>query len=322
LLIRAEQGFGDTLQFCRYAPLAKARGFRVVMEVQPALVKLMGSLAGVEQIIGQGRPLPDYDSFYPMMSLPLAFATRLETIPAGAPYLAANTQNVALWRNRLPDDGGKKLKVGLVWAGKPRTQSPDLIAADHRRSMEADMLAPLMDIDGVRFFSLQKDGPPAPKGFGLVDLMGECGDFADTAALIANLDLVISVDTAMVHLAGALSGWSFGDRPTFSLCYHNGTSGVRTPAKYLRYTTTRKTSSAQKTIPITMPPGARYAWNRMILTSTGPKRTRPRGRKMPVSTINPPMASVPKIRGTMYFVWNKAPKKATAGPAISPILMK
>jgi tetratricopeptide (TPR) repeat protein len=204
LLIRAEQGFGDTLQFCRYAPLAKARGFRVVMEVQPALVKLMGSLAGVEQVIGQGRPLPDYDSFCPMMSLPLAFATRLETIPAGAPYLAANAQNVALWRNRLPDDGGKKLKVGLVWAGKPRTQSPDLIAADHRRSMEADMLAPLMDIDGVRFFSLQKDGSPAPKGFGLVDLMAECGDFADTAALIANLDLVISVDTAMVHLAGAL----------------------------------------------------------------------------------------------------------------------
>jgi Flp pilus assembly protein TadD len=204
LLVRAEQGFGDTLQFCRYAPLAVARGLRVMLEVQPALVKLMGSLKGVEHVIAQGRPLPDFDLYCPMMSLPAAFNTRLETIPADVPYLAVNAECVNTWRNRLSDGNNKRMKVGLVWAGKPRFNSPDLIAVDRRRSMVPDLLAPLMDIPGIRFYSLQKDGPPAPKEFGLIDVMDECGDFADTAAIICNLDLIISVDTAVAHLAGAL----------------------------------------------------------------------------------------------------------------------
>jgi tetratricopeptide (TPR) repeat protein len=204
LLIRAEQGLGDTLQFCRYAPLAAARGLRVILEVQPALVNLMGSLAGVERTVAQGRPLPDFDFYCPMMSLPLAFGTRLETIPAIVPYLSVPDECKHNWQNRLPDDKKANFRVGLVWAGKPRFQTPDLIAVDRRRSIAADLLAPLMDIDGIQFYSLQKDGPGASKEFGPIDLMDECRDFVDTAALICNLDLVISVDTSVAHLAGAL----------------------------------------------------------------------------------------------------------------------
>ncbi|MGB7566266.1 MAG: tetratricopeptide repeat protein [Chitinivibrionales bacterium] len=204
VLVRAEQGFGDTIQFCRYAPLASAYGLRVLMEVQQPLVKIMGSLAGVECVVAQGLSLPEHDFYCPMMSLPLAFNTRLETIPAHVPYLSAEHDSVIKWKKHFLIGADKRLNVGLAWAGKPRIQSPDLIAADRRRSMSAELLARIMDIPGVRFYSLQKDGPPAPREFGLIDLMFECGDFADTAALIANLDLVISVDTAIAHLAGAL----------------------------------------------------------------------------------------------------------------------
>jgi tetratricopeptide (TPR) repeat protein len=204
LLVRAEQGFGDTLQFCRYAPLAAALGMRVVLEVQPALVRLMGPVAGVERVIAQGEPLPDFDFYCAMMSLPAAFNTRLETIPADIPYLSVDPESVKTRQKRLRDVAGKDIKVGLAWAGSSRLNSPDLIAADRRRSIDARALAGLIEIAGVRFFSLQKGGPPAPREFGLVDLMDECGDFFDTAALVANLDLIISVDTAIVHLAGAL----------------------------------------------------------------------------------------------------------------------
>ena len=204
LLIRAEQGFGDTLQLCRYAPLAAARGLRVALEVQPALAGLMKSLPGVERVIAQGAALPDFDFCCPMMSLPAAFSTKLESIPNSVPYLAAPCEKIETWRNRLGEDVDKKLKVGLAWAGSRRLQSPDLAAVDRRRSINPDVLAPLMDVDGVRFYSLQKGGPVAPTEFGLTDLMDACDDFLDTAALIANLDLVISVDTAVVHLAGAL----------------------------------------------------------------------------------------------------------------------
>jgi tetratricopeptide (TPR) repeat protein len=204
LLIRAEQGLGDTLQFCRYAPLAAARGLRVILEVQPALVNLLGSLAGVERAIAQGRTLPDFDSYCPMMSLPLAFATRLETIPATIPYLSIPDESKHEWQNRLPNDKRANFRVGLVWAGRPRFRTPDLVAVDRRRSIAADLLTPLMDIGGIQFYSLQKDGPGASKELGLIDLMDECRDFVDTAALICNLDLVISVDTSVAHLAGAL----------------------------------------------------------------------------------------------------------------------
>jgi Tfp pilus assembly protein PilF len=204
LLIRAEQGFGDTVQFCRFAPLAAARGLRVMLEVQPSLVSLMKSLSGVERVFAQGEPLADHDVWRPMMSLPMALKTRLETIPAETPYLGAKAENIDAWRDRLKGLSGSAMKVGLAWAGKPRIQSPDLMAADRRRSIAPELLAPLMDCKGVRFYSLQKGGPSAPGEFGIIDCLDVCVDFADTAALIAGLDLVISVDTAVAHVAGAL----------------------------------------------------------------------------------------------------------------------
>ena len=203
ILVHAEQGFGDTLQFCRYAPLLKARGMTVILEVPPALVKLMGSLEGVDQVIATGRDLPDFDWHCPMMSLPLACGTTLDTIPAKTPYLTADEGAVAAWRERLPEAKGA-VRIGLVWEGNARTQTEDLAAANRRRSMAPDLLAPLIGETGAQFYSLQKFGAPAPAAFRLIDVMAECDDFAATAALIANLDLIISVDTAVVHLAGAM----------------------------------------------------------------------------------------------------------------------
>jgi tetratricopeptide (TPR) repeat protein len=201
LLLHAEQGFGDTLQFCRYARLAAARGLRVVLEVQPPLRRLMQSLAGVEHICSRGEPLPDFDLHAPLLSLPGALGTTVETIPAEVPYLHAAPEAAAAWRARLGALGEDPF-VGLVWAGNARLHSPAQAAVDRRRSIPPALLAPLAAVPGINFISLQKDGP-AP-GFPLFDPMQEMQDFADTAALVANLDLVISVDTAVAHLAGAL----------------------------------------------------------------------------------------------------------------------
>ncbi|CUH96848.1 hypothetical protein P22_2959 [Propionispora sp. 2/2-37] len=203
LLIRAEQGYGDTLQFCRYVPLAAKLGLRVILEVQPPLVRLLRALDGVSQVLAYGQPLPDFDFYCPMMSLPLAFHTQLATIPANVPYLSVPEESIGNWRKRMPDSRDM-LKVGLVWAGKRRVASAVLAAADHRRSIDPSLFAPLLSVEGVQFYSLQKEGPAAPVAAGLIDMMTECQDFADTAALIANLDLVISVDTAVAHLAGAM----------------------------------------------------------------------------------------------------------------------
>lgn len=205
LLLHAEQGFGDTLQFCRYAELAAARGPRVVMEVQKPLLRLLRDLPGVALAVARGEALPPFDLQCPMLSMPLALGTTLASIPAKVPYLHADASQVAAWRTRLAAMGGQGRRVGLVWAGSsPATHLPVQATIDHRRSMAPDLLAPLFTVPGVRFFSLQKGGPPAPAAFGLTDVMDEMADFADTAALIANLDLVISVDTAVAHLAAGL----------------------------------------------------------------------------------------------------------------------
>ena len=203
ILVHAEQGFGDTLQFCRYASLLKARGMTVILEVPAALEKLMGSLDGVDQVIATGQDFPDFDIHCPMMSLPLACGTTLDTIPAKVPYLTTDEGAVAAWRARLPDAKGA-VRIGLVWEGNARTQTEDLAAANRRRSMAPELLAPLINLPYAQFYSLQKFGTPAPAAFGLIDVMAECDDFAATAALISNLDLIISVDTAVVHLAGAM----------------------------------------------------------------------------------------------------------------------
>ncbi len=204
LLIHAEQGFGDTLQFCRYAPLAAARGLRVILEVQQPLARLMRSLKGVDMIVTRGDPLPDFDTHCPTLNLPLAFGTELRDIPATLPYLAAEKPNIALWRDRLPRTAVSTLRIGLAWEGSPRLHSFDLAATNRRRSINPELLAPLMNVPNAQFISLQKNGPPAPQRFGLIDLMEHCNDFADTAALMMNLDLLISVDTAPAHLAAAL----------------------------------------------------------------------------------------------------------------------
>jgi len=203
ILIHAEQGFGDTLQFCRLVPLVAARGLRVVLEVQRPLLRLLGRLAGVEAVIGHGDPLPDFDLHCPMLSLPAALGLTLDDIPA-APYLSPDPGDAARWRRRVEAEAKGAVTVGLVWAGSARMQSQELAAVDRRRSMAWERMAPLLDCPGVRFFCLQKDGPRPPAAAGMVDVMPECGDFAETAALLANLDLLISVDTAMVHLAGGL----------------------------------------------------------------------------------------------------------------------
>lgn len=202
LLIHGEQGFGDTLQFCRYAPLAAARGLRVVLEVPRPLARLIGGVAGVDQIVAEGEPRPNFDFHCPMLSLPLAFGTTLATIPADGPYLHADPEHVAAWRTRLAEQTDGLPRIGLVWAGTSRTHM--LTTSEGERSIAPDRLAPLFGLPGLRFFSLQKDGPSAPDHFPLTDFMNEMGDFADTAALIANLDLVLSVDTAVAHLAAAL----------------------------------------------------------------------------------------------------------------------
>lgn len=204
LLLHAEQGFGDTLQFCRYAGLAAARGLRVIVEAQKPLVRLLGSLAGVDVVVGRGDQLPGFDLQCPMLSMPFALGTVLDSIPSATPYLSADAAQVCAWGMRLASLAGRNLKVGLVWAGSCHTSSPAMVATDRRRSIAPTKLAPLLDVPGVQFISLQKDGPAAPGDFPLIDVMGEMADFADTAALVANLDLVISVDTAVAHLAAAL----------------------------------------------------------------------------------------------------------------------
>jgi len=205
LLIHAEQGLGDTLQFCRYLPLIDPR-HKVVFEVQPPLADLMRQLQGVE-VIARGGPLPDFDAHCPIMSLPLVFETTLDTLPNQTPYLRADPAKVARWAKRLEPAPG--LRVGLVWAGGSRPNQRELESVNGRRSMTLATLAPLAQTTGVSFVSLQK-GPPAsqahapPAGMTLHDFTDDLHDFTDTAAVVETLDLVISVDTAVAHLAGAM----------------------------------------------------------------------------------------------------------------------
>ncbi|MDR3511696.1 MAG: tetratricopeptide repeat-containing glycosyltransferase family protein [Caulobacteraceae bacterium] len=211
ILLRAEQGLGDTLQFCRYAPLVADLGARVVLEVQPGLERLLARLAGVGQVVTQGGRWPAFDRHAPLMSLPLALGTELESVPAATPYLSADPEAAAQWGRRLAGPPG--LRVGLVWAGASRPDQPIAAGVDRRRSLSLDALAPLAAVRGARFFSLQKGvaagqlADAARRGWdgpAIADHTAALNDFADTAALVANLDLVISCDTSVAHLAGAM----------------------------------------------------------------------------------------------------------------------
>ncbi|KAA0571894.1 tetratricopeptide repeat protein [Azospirillum sp. Sh1] len=204
-LLVAEQGQGDTLHFVRYAPMLAALGAHVHLMVQPSLVRLLSTLPGIASVRSLADPPPVCDACIPLLSLPLAFGTTLATIPAAVPYLHTSEQDRATWKRRL--GGERRRRVGLVWAGSAHDEQFIAHMVDRRRSFPLAALAPLADVPGVTFYSLQK-GPPAnevrPPGLDLVDWMEMVGDFADTAAFVAELDLVISVDTSVCHLVGAL----------------------------------------------------------------------------------------------------------------------
>jgi tetratricopeptide (TPR) repeat protein len=211
LLLHSEQGFGDILQMSRYAALAADAGARVILEVDRALVSLMATLGGVDQVVEQGQPLPPFDLHCPLMSLPFAFRTTWATIPRKTPYLHADPVKVAAWRDR---PGPKtRPRVGLVWSSGVRPDQPELTAINGRRNLPLAKLAMLKGVN-ADFVSLQK-GDPAEAEFEALDQTAWDGppianvarqivDFSDTAALIGALDLLITVDTSTAHLAGAL----------------------------------------------------------------------------------------------------------------------
>ena len=198
ILLVPEQGLGDSIQFARYAPLLCGKGARVVLGAQRPLTRLFRSLAGDIEIVGTGEPLPRYDTHCPLLSLPRALGTTLETIPAAVPYLSAEPEAVTGWAERLRvQEPG--LRVGLVWAGNPQH------LGDRQRSIPVEALAPLLRHAAIRWFSLQVGERSADRlADEIDDLSPGLSDFAETAAAIAGLDLVITVDTSVAHLAGAL----------------------------------------------------------------------------------------------------------------------
>ncbi len=209
LVVHDEQGVGDALQFVRYLPVLKARGLKVILECNSQLVRLLGAMPGVDQVVGRFQPMPPHDAHISLLSLPHRLGARIGNIPATVPYLGTEPDLQARWADRLSGVAG--LKVGLVWAGNPEFK------ADHLRSPGLRAFRPLLDLPGIAFFGLQK-GPgrkdlemvgPLPDSF--TDLGPEIGDFADTAAIMANLDLIITSCTGPAHLAGGLG------RPTWTV---------------------------------------------------------------------------------------------------------
>ncbi|HWE74152.1 MAG TPA: tetratricopeptide repeat protein [Stellaceae bacterium] len=200
ILIHAEQGFGDAIHFARYIPMVAARGGRVIFEAPVELHRVFATIDGIDEIVAFGDRLPEFAWQCPLLSLPLAFGTTLRNVPDTVPYLTADAESVEFWQRRM---AGPALKVGLVWAGRPEHKR------DRHRSMALAELAPLAAIPNVAFYALQKgaavgEAEHAPEGMRLEILSPLLGDFADTAAAIMALDLVITVDTSVAHLAGAL----------------------------------------------------------------------------------------------------------------------
>ncbi|HLB90302.1 MAG TPA: tetratricopeptide repeat protein [Terriglobales bacterium] len=212
ILLHAEQGFGDLIQCVRYVPLVKASGATVVLRVSRPMKNLARSFTGVDRILDPDEPLPEFDFYIYLASLPRAFGTDLASIPADIPYLHAEPERVERWAKRL--GARDALRVGLVWAGNPQH------ANDRYRSLPLRMLSPLWGLGGVRFISLQKGAAAAeveklPAELDFVNLGPELEDFCDTAAVISELDLVLCVDTAVAHVAGALGKpvWLMLPRP-------------------------------------------------------------------------------------------------------------
>lgn len=199
LLVYSEQGLGDTLQFCRYATLAATQGATVILEIQPSLVSLVKTLAGAAEVIATGSPLPPFDYHCPLMSLPLAFKTTVDSIPAPGPYLRSNPEKVAAWHSVLGVASAPR--VGLVWSGNPNN------AIDPRRTITLAQWIPRLP-QGPHYFRLQNDVRPADQvtlqANPQIISLGEFPSFESTAALCECLDLVVCVDTSVAHLAGAL----------------------------------------------------------------------------------------------------------------------
>jgi hypothetical protein len=202
ILVHADEGLGDTIQFARYVPMLAARGARVILVVEEALRTLLSSLSGVSQCLPTSAgALPAFDVHCPMSSLPLAFGTRLDTIPAATSYLPPPAKaRVDAWEARLGRHD--KLRVGLVWSGSLGHRN------DHNRSISLRAMAPILDVD-ANFVSLQKDPRAADRAVllertDIIELSADLADFSETAALVCCLDLVITVDTSVAHLAAAL----------------------------------------------------------------------------------------------------------------------
>jgi hypothetical protein len=211
ILLHCEQGLGDTIQFCRYAALVAQLGATVILEVQQLLLELLSGLEGVCHVVAEGEPLPPFDYHCPLMSLPLAFRTTLGTIPADIPYIKADPSKTAYWQAKLGEH--HKPRVGLVWSGGGRPNQPEVWAINERRNIPLELISRINSPE-IDFYSLQK-GEPAESELlrrkqevwpevNFFNFAQELNDFCDTAALIDNLDLVISVDTSTAHLAAAM----------------------------------------------------------------------------------------------------------------------
>jgi tetratricopeptide (TPR) repeat protein len=202
VLLHTADGFGDTIQFCRYAPLVAVRGAHVILEVLKPQQDLMRTLAGVTQVVARGEPLPDFDLHCTLMSLPLAFDTRLATIPCETPYLCAPASAAEFWNARLGPR--HRPRIGIAWSGNPTHDN------DRNRSIGLCSFLPLLAGIDATFVSLHQevratDAALLQERGDILHFGEELKDYADTAALIANLDLVVSVDTSVAHLAGALA---------------------------------------------------------------------------------------------------------------------
>jgi tetratricopeptide (TPR) repeat protein len=202
IFLHAEQGLGDTLQFLRFIPLVAGRGGKIILGCQTDILCMLNRIDGIDRTVTTDQKIPKFDVHCPLVSLPLALGTRLESIPANMPYLHPEKQRVHMWGDRLGEKNCR-LRVGLAWAGNP------FFRGDRTRSMHISQLGALSQAHGVEFFSLQKGAAagqataPAP-GLSLIDLGPELKDFADTAAVMSHLDLILSTDTSVPHLAGAL----------------------------------------------------------------------------------------------------------------------
>ncbi len=201
ILLHAEQGLGDTIQFARYVPLLARTGAKVVLEVQPQLAPLLRQLDGVVGVVARGEPLPPFDVHCPLGSLPLAFKTEPATIPAEGPYVRAHDAHMAKWRTRI--EALERPRVAVAWSGNAQHVN------DRNRSIALSCLAPLWSAASVRFVGIQRelrgeDAELLTREPRVMQIGAELDDFSDTAAVVALVDLVISVDTSVAHLAGAM----------------------------------------------------------------------------------------------------------------------